>query len=317
LGSEPVHRWVKFRAVGWRIRRGGGNHRAGAAVWRIRNDSRRAWRLPWLTVTCLPSTDAAMTALGTFEVTAATFQQAVVEKSLGTPILLDFWAEWCGPCKTLGPVLEKLAGEYRGSFLLGKVDTEREQDLAYAFQVQGIPFCVLVERGRPVDAFQGALREAEIRQFLHRNGIEPAAPATAPTTTTAQVDPMSPDGRLQRALAAVAAADAAAARAALQGFPEDDERIDRVRRIEDGLAFLEAKFDPSAGGAEGALSRARDAFRHRAYEAAMESVLEAVAADRDLRGGLPRRAMLLCFFAVGEESELLDGYRRRLATLLY
>jgi putative thioredoxin len=257
-----------------------------------------------------------MTASGAFDVTAATFQKAVVEKSMTTPVLLDFWAAWCGPCKTLGPVLEKLADEYQGSFLLGKVDTEREQELAYAFQVQGIPFCVLVDGGRPVDAFQGAVREAEVRQFLRRTGIEPAAPAVSAKPVPA-IDPASPEGRLQRAVAAVAAGDAAAARSALEGFPEEDERIDRVRRLQDGLDFLEAQLDPKAAGAEGALGRAREAFRRQSYDAAMESVLEAVAADRTFRKGLPRRAMLLCFLAVGEESETLDSYRRRLATLLY
>src|SRR5688572_5799758 len=92
-----------------------------------------------------------------FEVTADTFPTEVLERSRTVPVLLDFWAEWCGPCKTLTPILEQAARDYGGAFVLGKVDTEREQELAYAFQVQSIPFVVLMKGRKPVDAFAGAV----------------------------------------------------------------------------------------------------------------------------------------------------------------
>ncbi len=254
------------------------------------------------------------------DITAATFQKDVVERSMKTPVLLDFWAAWCGPCKALSPVLEKIAGEHQGAFHLGKVDTEREQDLAYAFGVQGIPYCVLVDGGRPVDGFQGALPEADVRRFLQKNGIEPlvlseASPAAAAPPQA--VDPNSPAARLQRALAAAAKGDAVTARAALEGLAEEDERFDQAQRLRAGLEWLEASLNPDGPPAEAMLAAARAKLLKGDAKGAMQHILEAVAADKGFRAGLARKAMLLCFLQVGEESEQLDDYRRRLATLLY
>lgn len=254
------------------------------------------------------------------EITAATFQKDVVERSMKQPVLLDFWAAWCAPCRTLGPVLEKLAVDHAGGFHLGKVDTEREQDLAYAFGVQGIPFCVLVDGGRPVDGFQGALPEAEVRKFLQRNGIEPVVVDEAPASTAAPaapVDPNSPEARLQRGLLAAARGDVAAVREALEKFPEEDERADRAQRILGGVDWLAAELGKPASAAEVSLAAARQSLLQRDHEAAMQHLLDSVAADKGHRGGLARKAMLLCFALVGEDDERLDAYRRRLATLLY
>lgn len=266
----------------------------------------------------LAPTDIAMVGTHVSEITAAGFQKDVVERSMTKPVLLDFWAAWCAPCRTLGPVLEKLATDYAGGFHLGKVDTEREQDLAYAFGVQGIPFCVLVDGGRPVDGFQGALPEAEVKKFLQRNGIEPVVVAEPePAAAPAPVDPNSPAARLQRGLAAAARGDVAALREALDKFPEEDERADRAQRLLGGLEWLAADFAKAATGAEAELAAARRSLVAGDPEAAMQHLLEAVAADKGHRGGMARKAMLLCFALVGEDDERLDAYRRRLATLLY
>ena len=103
------------------------------------------------------------------EVTAQNYQQVVIEGSRQVPVLVDFWAEWCQPCKMLMPVLSKLAEEFQGKFILAKINTEQEQELAGQFGIRSIPTVKLFKGGQPVDEFSGALPEQEIRNFLDRH----------------------------------------------------------------------------------------------------------------------------------------------------
>jgi putative thioredoxin len=102
-------------------------------------------------------------------VTTANFETEVIEASMTTAVLVDFWAPWCGPCKVIGPLLEKIETEYAGRFKLVKIDSDQEQQLAQAFGIRSIPTCVLLKNGQPVDGFMGALPEGQIKAFLDKH----------------------------------------------------------------------------------------------------------------------------------------------------
>ena len=102
-------------------------------------------------------------------VTGENFDAEVISASMQTPILIDFWAPWCGPCKVIGPLLEKLETSYGGRFKLVKIDSDQEQELSQAFGIRSIPTCVLMFQGKPVDGFMGALPEGQIKEFLDKH----------------------------------------------------------------------------------------------------------------------------------------------------
>ncbi len=154
------------------------------------------------------------------DVTDATFETAVINLSMTVPVVLDLWATWCGPCKTLSPILERLAEEYAGRWVLAKVDVDANPGIAQAFQVQSIPSVFALVGGRPVPLFQGALPEQQVRAYLDEllklaeaNGV--TGSVTAGPTEAAAEDVEEPaDPRLEAAYDAIEAGDWAAARAA-------------------------------------------------------------------------------------------------------
>ena len=166
------------------------------------------------------------------DVTVQNFEAEVIEASLSVPVLVDFWAAWCGPCRSLGPVLEKLEEDYAGRFKLVKINSDEEQQLASAFGIRSLPTCILMMGGKPVDGFMGALPEGQVRQFLDKH--LPSEGALQAEATVDEAEALIDAGDTQAALAKLA--DALAADPS-----NDDTRFDYVRLLIATGAFEEAE----------------------------------------------------------------------------
>jgi putative thioredoxin len=265
-----------------------------------------------------------------FDVTEADFEDKVLRRSLQVPVLIDFWADWCGPCKQLTPVLERLADEGGGSWVLAKVDTDANQSIAAQLQIQSIPSVFLALGGRLVPGFQGALPEAQLRAFLEQvlaaaelagigggpvpEGDEPAAPPAPPEVLAAEDALASGDFE-----AAISAYDALLARS-----PGDPEAV--LGKAWAGLLQRSADLDPAAVLATAA-ARPDDVAAQTAaadVEVLSEQIQEAI--DRLL--ALVRRTagddrdqarvhLLELFSVLDPEDERVLAGRRALASALY
>ena len=283
-----------------------------------------------------------------FEAGEANFETDVLQASLQTPVLVDFWATWCGPCKTLGPILEKLAGEYAGAFRLAKVDCDKEQQLAGMFGVRSIPTVVLIQGGQIVDAFSGALPESQVREFLKRHRVEPASrieapaqdvedgavPAETPQAAIASIgqalatDPDNAGLKLDLALARARSGDTTNAQATLDTLPIDLAEDDRAKALTALLAMQQSLAQiPPATELRARVERdprdftaldglgVRQLLDGDAAEA-MQQWLAILAADRGWNEGLARKRLLDAFRIVHDEA-LVSTTRRKMSSLLF
>lgn len=143
------------------------------------------------------------------EVTKENFESVILQGSMQGPVLIDFWADWCAPCKSLMPVLEKLAEEYQGAFTLAKVDTEAEQEIAQQLGIRSLPTVKLIVNGAAVDEFTGALPEAEVRAFLEKHIGPPVAAEPETADPISQAAELQAQGQTEQALAMLREAQAA------------------------------------------------------------------------------------------------------------
>ena len=278
-----------------------------------------------------------------FDATTATFEAEVLQKSLQTPVLVDFWATWCGPCKTLGPMLEKLAAEYNGAFELAKVDVDAEQQIAAAFQIRSVPTVFLVKGGQLVDGFPGAIPEGQLREFLAQHGVVPADAGDTLTEDDAPLDPQAqvdvlraqiaaePDKeelKLDLALALLQTGATAEATALIDALPANLSTDDRAVRARARLEFASALLDaPAAEVLDARIAANGDDLQARHLRgvqlllsgqdaAALEQFLDMLRRDRTYDDGRPRK-LLIDAFKVIEDEDLVGQYRRRMASLLF
>ncbi|MDB5306281.1 MAG: trxA 1 [Gemmataceae bacterium] len=278
------------------------------------------------------------------DVTAENFQAEVIDRSAQRPVVVDFWAPWCGPCRTLGPALEALAAEKAGAFVLAKINTDDFPDLASAFRVEGIPAVFAVRDGKLVDQFTGLLPEDEIRQFVDRlspsdtdnelaralelEGRDPAAAQVA-YRAIFSADPDNPAARVGLARALLARpGNETEAHELLRPVEVGDHALeaDRLRAMialrevphsDADLSAARTAADKGGDDAEAHYRLGRVLAARGEYAPAMDALLAAAETDKKLGGSAVRELMVNIFNVIGPRSPEADDYRGRLRNLLY
>jgi putative thioredoxin len=279
----------------------------------------------------------------TIDVSEDNFESEVIERSTEVPVLVDFWAPWCGPCKTLGPLLEKLADEYNGEFRLAKVNVDENQNLAGVFGIQGIPAVKLFKDGDLASEFTGALPEPMLREFLTK--FLPSA-ADKEADQAAQLEAEGKTNEAKAAYQAILNSDPNHAKALLglgrialnEGDAEvalqhlesislvDDARKEADRliarlKLQSGAADNEnalrekVKADPKNIAVRYELAQALAGTEK--YEEALKEFLGIVRADRNFDDDGARKAMVQIFEVLGPDDPLTDQYRSELAKVLF
>ncbi|MGA6098426.1 thioredoxin [Stutzerimonas marianensis] len=282
-----------------------------------------------------------------FDVTSANFEQLVLENSFHKPVLVDFWAEWCAPCKALMPLLAKITEEYGGELLLAKVNCDIEQEVVARFGVRSLPTVVLFKDGQPLDGFAGAQPESAIRAMLQPHVQAPAAPQ-ADLLDTAQA--LFAEGRigeaeglLKQALAednenapvlilyarclaergelgeAETVLDAVKGDEHKQALAGARAQLTFLRQANDlpEVAELKSRLAQNPEDDEAVYQLAVQQLARQQYEAALDGLLRLFIRNRGYADGLPHKTLLQVFDVLGNDHPLVTTYRRKLYQALY
>jgi len=244
------------------------------------------------------------------DVTTPTFEREVLEASKSLPVVVDFWAPWCAPCRALTPILEKVARDYEGRVKVVKVNSDENQELSQSFAIRSIPNVIAFKDGSPAAQFMGAIPEGEVRAFFDK--LLPSASELA----LAKAEALFGEGKLDEAEVELAK---------VKPDPDWDARIEAVRqgiayaragKTGPGEAELKAKLaaNPADHDSRAALAALYAGTKH--YREAMDELLEIVRRAKDWKEGEARKQILNLFNLAGEP-ELVSEYRRKLASALY
>jgi putative thioredoxin len=279
------------------------------------------------------------------DTTLSSFERDVIEASRQVPVLVDFWAPWCGPCRTLGPVLEKLERESAGRWKLVKVNADENPELSARFGARSIPLVIAFMDGRPVSSFVGAQPESTIRAFLDKLVPDPselelrqaraamaagqAALAQAHLGNAIALDPSNDAARLDLVGVLLDRGDVAAAREQWRllssrapqasGHTVTAARLEAAERVATLPAAeeLARRIEANPGDLAARRDLAEVRIAHRNFALALEQLLEIVKRDRAFGDDAGRRKMLAVFDMAAGQPDLVSEFRRRLSATLY